>query len=272
MGICGCQAKGADYGKVGGPPPPEEPAPAPEPPVPKPVAGQQWRGLEVCSVYPLSASTKTLLVISAGSVIDFEGDAIVNAANEGCITGGGVDGAIVEAGGPELAAARLALPVLSSARETRCLTGDAKMTVGGSLKVPYCIHAVGPDYNVMIYDAAKTLQQCDALVSKAYKSALDCAREKDLSTVAFSLISASIFRGPQSLENVLAAGIAGLQSGAYPALQEVHLVAFTKAERMALEQLCGEMFPYAEGTLAAEMVNEELRPIEEEPGPIEGRA
>jgi len=217
-------------------------------------------------VHPLGApegSSGALLVISAGSVVDFEGDAIVNAANEGCITGGGVDGAVTEAGGPKLAQARLELPVVEPGRGVRCPTGEARLTVGGALKASWCIHAVGPDYNIMTHDGAKTMQECDALVSKTYKNAMECAKEKALCTVAFSLISSSIFRGPQSLENVLAAGIAGIQSGAYPALQEVHLVAFTKTERVALEQLCGEMFPYAEGTLGESAVEEDAAGEEE---------
>jgi len=248
MGLCTSAAKAGvrEKAKVSERTPPTE-VPAVPPALPK--AGQRWRGLEVCSVYPLGSEPAALLVISAGSVVDFEGDAIVNAANEGCISGGGVDGAITAAGGPEMAQARLELPVVDPGRAVRCPTGEARVTIGGALKVPFCIHAVGPDYSAMVHEASKSLQECDALVSKTYKSALECAREKAVGTVAFSLISSSICRGPQSLQNVLAAGIAGIQSGVYPALREVHLVAFTQTERMVLEQLCGEMFPYAEGTL-----------------------
>jgi hypothetical protein len=67
-------------------------------------------------------------------------DAIVNAANTGCLGGGGVDGAISSAGGEDLYQARRALPELNS-RGLRCKTGDAKITIGGDLNARFCIHA-----------------------------------------------------------------------------------------------------------------------------------
>ena len=76
--------------------------------------------------------------IAAGSVVDFTGDAIVNAANEGGVGGGGVDGAINTAGGPVLVVARQALPVLEHDRyfrETRIPTGEARITVAGNINV-----------------------------------------------------------------------------------------------------------------------------------------
>jgi len=215
----------------------------------RPRTGHRWRGLEVCSVYPLGKDTSTVLVICSGSVVDFEGDAIVNAANEGCITGGGVDGAIAAAGGQELAEARLNLPIVDQNREVRCPVGEAKLTIGGRLKAQYCIHAVGPNYNILHYDQRMPMEECDKILSKAYLSALECAKGKSLRNVAFSLISASIFRGPQSLEAVLDAGIEGIQGGLYPELQEVALVAFTEKERTTLENICGSKFPYAQGSL-----------------------
>jgi len=109
----------------------------------RPRGGQRWKGLEVCSVYPLGKDAATLLVICSGSVVDFQGDAIVNAANEDCLSGGGVDGVITAAGGPELAEARLNLPILDHKRDVRCPTGEAKMTIGGRLKAQYCIDAPG---------------------------------------------------------------------------------------------------------------------------------
>ena len=67
-----------------------------------------------------------------GSVVEYTGTAIVNAANEGCLGGGGVDGAITAAGGEALHAAREALPVLDGG--IRCPTGQSKLTTAGELE------------------------------------------------------------------------------------------------------------------------------------------
>merc|ERR1719362_1947954 len=202
-----------------------------------PKVGKPWKGVEVCSVYPVGNDVGTVLGICSGSVVDFEGDAIVNAA-------------VTEAGGRELAEARRALPVLDN-KMTRCQRGEAKLTIGGRLKAQYCIHAVGPNYRVQVSLQGMSMEECDALVTKAYSSALERARDKALRSVAFSLISSSIFRGPQTLEAVLAAGIRGIQGSVYPELQQVALVAFTHAECTALETLCDEIFSNAPSKLEA---------------------
>ena len=88
-------------------------------------------------------SRETVVAIAKGSVVDFTGSAIVNAANEACLGGGGVDGAITAAGGKALADARKALPELDKKR-TRCPTGECVVTISGELKAKdYCLHAVG---------------------------------------------------------------------------------------------------------------------------------
>eukprot|EP00930_Biecheleria_cincta_P096877 TRINITY_DN88654_c0_g1_i1.p1 TRINITY_DN88654_c0_g1~~TRINITY_DN88654_c0_g1_i1.p1 ORF type:complete len:810 (+),score=96.53 TRINITY_DN88654_c0_g1_i1:222-2432(+) len=165
---------------------------------------------------------------------------MVNAANEGCLAGGGIDGAIVKAGGGALAEARRALPICEGTHGIRCPTGDARITIGGSLPTAYCIHAVGPDYSSQMRSGA-SLAACDALVSSAYKSALKCAQEKKLASVGFSLLSAGVFRGPQSLENVLKMGVLGIRDGWYVGLDEVHLVAFSKEELPALQEVCSAL-------------------------------
>ena len=87
--------------------------------------------------------TNAILVLATGSVVDFTGSAIVNAANEACLGGGGVDGAITAAGGKALAEARKALPIVNK-RNTRCPTGECVVTISGDLKAKdYCLHAVG---------------------------------------------------------------------------------------------------------------------------------
>lgn len=97
------------------------------------------------------------MYLASGSCVNFQGDAVVNAANEYCQGGGGVDGAITAAGGPEMAAARAQLPVVEGTDGVRCRTGDAVVTVAGALPVMVCIHAVGP-----IFPGAHGPDQLDA--------------------------------------------------------------------------------------------------------------
>lgn len=214
----------------------------PDPPF---VLGVPHRGVTPRRVEALSHG---VLVLSQGSVAQFEGDAarcppppprsatptaltraaqLVNAANKGCLGGGGVDGAINDAGGWRLEEARHALPLLRP--YVRCETGDAKVTVGGALRVKHVIHAVGPDYRVCVDDA-----QGDALLRSAYTASMRAARGLGARTVAFALISAAIFRGDRPLRAVLALAVKAVKAEAYPGLQEVHLVAFTTVEIRAL--------------------------------------
>jgi O-acetyl-ADP-ribose deacetylase (regulator of RNase III) len=196
--------------------------------------------VEVLGTYSLSslacdgadgdAVTQGVLVISRGSVVDFKGDAIVNAANEDCKTSGGVDGAINKGGGAELWEARKNL-------RDRCQTGDAVITIGGDLKASWCIHAVGPDYNV-----CASLAKGDALVTSAYQASMARANLVGASTVAFSLISASTLRANQSLDKVVEAGVYGVRRGAYTELEEVHILGFTDLECETLKSVCDELF------------------------------
>jgi O-acetyl-ADP-ribose deacetylase (regulator of RNase III) len=143
------------------------------------------------------------LTIVQGTVVDFTTTnnnkaAIVNAANEGCLGGGGVDGAITSAGGENLARDRRALPEIMM---IRCPTGSAVVTgpnVYGQLKVPYVIHAVGPCY----YDF-QTFDIPDQFLQSAYRSSLECCRQHEIERVAFSLLSAGVFRGRRNLRDVL---------------------------------------------------------------------
>ena len=174
------------------------------------------------------------LVVTKGSVADFShpNGAIVNAANEGCLGGGGVDGAISTMGGNNLFQDRLALPILNYKGEVpvRCPVGEAKVTGPnpnyGSLRVPYVIHSVGPNYR-NFDDSVKA----DELLQSAYTQSLDRAKECYIEAVAFSLLSAGVFRGKRSLESVLRIGIDTiLQFDGYEQLKEVHLCGFNDSE------------------------------------------
>jgi O-acetyl-ADP-ribose deacetylase (regulator of RNase III) len=201
-----------------------------------PPLGQRWRNVIPRAVHRLE--TGGFVVVSQGSVVDCEMDAIVNAANCGMLGGGGVDGAISKAGGPELLAARKALPVLPGKRRNRCATGGAKITVGGRLNANWCIHAVGPNYRVL-EGLGKSLEDGDRLLHGAYLKSMQLAKENGgIQTVGFSLLSAGIFRGPRSLRAVLDIAVRAVLDGAFGGLEEVHLVAFTEEE---LDECCAAL-------------------------------
>jgi hypothetical protein len=86
---------------------------------------------------------ETELAISQGDITTWKGDAIVNAANERCLGGGGVDGAIHRAAGPRLVEACRQLPQVSP--DVRCPTGEAVVTPGFNLPAKFVIHTVGPN-------------------------------------------------------------------------------------------------------------------------------
>lgn len=181
-----------------------------------------------------------ILCISAGSVVSFEGGwsgAIVNAANSVGLGGGGVDGAISDAGGSELLKARKALPV--DAKGERIPVGQARITgpgTFGKLKVGYVIHAVGPNYH-----SYSSMEQADTLLRQAYLASMNLANEFKLEFVGFSLISSGIYRGNRSIQDVLKIALESIAEGSYEGLREVHLVAFTKQEITMLQDCADEL-------------------------------
>jgi O-acetyl-ADP-ribose deacetylase (regulator of RNase III) len=121
------------------------------------------------------------LTVFRGSIVDLDVDGIVNAANSSLQGGGGVDGAIHRAAGPELA--------VEARRLAPCPPGEARITAGHRLAARNVIHTVGPVWGGGGSDEAETLARC-------YRSSLTLADEAGLATIAFPAISTGIYGYP----------------------------------------------------------------------------
>jgi O-acetyl-ADP-ribose deacetylase (regulator of RNase III) len=121
------------------------------------------------------------LELIKGDIVTLSVDAIVNAANKKLTSGGGVDGSIYQAAGPELLKAGLRLG--------GCETGEAKITLGYNLSARFVIHTVGPVYGQMDGMEASFLEDC-------YKNSLALADQKHLISIAFPSISTGAYGFP----------------------------------------------------------------------------
>ena len=127
---------------------------------------------------------ETEIEVVRGSVLDAGATAIGNAANEAMRGGGGVDGAIHAAAGPQL------LQELRRVAPRGANTGEAVLTRGHNLNQPFIIHTPGPIYN------AAHAQECEKLLRSCYRSCLEIAARERMESVAFPSISTGIYGYP----------------------------------------------------------------------------
>ena len=144
-------------------------------------------------------------------------DAIVNAANERMLGGGGVDGAIHRAAGPGLLDACRRLAEVRPG--VRCPTGEARWTAGFRLQARDVIHTVGPVWMGGTQGETELLAQC-------YRNALDLARNEQVRSIAFPAISCGIYRFPVDDAATIAVREVRAFLDAYDVPERVLLVAF----------------------------------------------
>jgi O-acetyl-ADP-ribose deacetylase len=159
--------------------------------------------------------------IAEGDITKLDVEAIVNAANEGLLPGGGVCGAIHRAAGPKLAAA--------CAKIGSCPTGEARITPGFGLKAKHIVHAVGP-----IWSDGKSDE--DVLLAGAYRHSLKLARDHGIKSVAFPAISTGIYGFPLDRATKIAVTTAAEFLSANPLPQRVIFACFGADAAVAYRQ------------------------------------
>ena len=165
--------------------------------------------------------------IVQGDITRVEADAIVNAANSTLLGGGGVDGAIHRAAGPELLAECRTLG--------GCPTGEARITGGYRLPARYVIHAVGPVWRGGDYGE-------DDLLAAAYANSLALATEYAVETVAFPAISTGVYGFPLTRATRIALTTMAAHLARHDLPARVLAVCFSADDRAVYEKIYAEYF------------------------------
>jgi O-acetyl-ADP-ribose deacetylase (regulator of RNase III) len=161
-----------------------------------------------------------VLRLVKGDITERKADAIVNAANSGLLGGGGVDGAIHRAGGPEI--------MKQCRRLGGCRTGDAVLTTGGDLKAKYVVHAVGPRWKGG--GAGE-----EELLASAYRRSLQVAEGAGAATVTFPSISTGAYGYPVDLAAAVALKTVKEYLKNSPGVKDVTFVLFSDADLSVYE-------------------------------------
>jgi O-acetyl-ADP-ribose deacetylase (regulator of RNase III) len=161
------------------------------------------------------------IALVQGDITKQEVDAIVNAANESLLGGGGVDGAIHRAGGPA---------ILEECRRLGgCATGDAKATTAGDLPARHVIHTVGP-----VWQGGDANE--DELLASCHRRSLEVAAELACRTVAFPAISTGVYRFPVERAARIALGTTHDVLDEHPQIEEVRFVLFSDEQLQSFQQ------------------------------------
>jgi O-acetyl-ADP-ribose deacetylase (regulator of RNase III) len=164
-----------------------------------------------------------------GDITMLEVDAIVNAANNGLMGGGGVDGAIHRAGGPQILEQCMAI----RKRQGGCPTGEAVITTGGNLKAKFVIHTVGPVWS-------GNNESEELLLASAYRNSLALASANLVKSIAFPNISTGVYRFPKRRAAEIAIQEVNLFLGKDEILQQVIFCCFDEENFKIYDQLLTE--------------------------------